>query len=97
MMKKEPYLSQKKPKRTLSENKMVHAGKIMLQSTTTHQKLPCDTKKNIKNGYQKIYDCKKKQYFTIAKIITQLNANCCMYTKYENRFTSRLRSLLNFG
>jgi len=36
MMKKKPNLSQKKPKRTLSENKMVHAGKIMLQSTTTH-------------------------------------------------------------
>jgi len=36
MMKKEPNLSQKNSKRTLSENKMVHAGKIMLQSTTTH-------------------------------------------------------------
>jgi len=35
MMKKEPNLRQKKPKRTLSENKMVHA-EIMLQSTTTH-------------------------------------------------------------
>ena len=66
-MKKEPNLRQKKPKRTLSENKMVHAGKIMLQSTTTYQKLPCDTKKISKMDIKKYMIVKRNNTLRLQK------------------------------
>ena len=66
-MKKEPYLSQKKPKRTLSE---YNQKWCMLEKSCLNllhiQKLPCDTKKYQK-WITKIHDFKKETHILIVK------------------------------
>jgi len=66
MMKKEPDLSQKSQKEHLVKIIWCMLEKSCFNLLLHIRNFPV-IQKNIKNGYQKIYDYKKKQYFTIAK------------------------------